>query len=283
MYQSTEPCPRCGAQNLRGTWVCPQCGTTLVIYCPACHAGNVTGSQFCHACGSPLSATGQAPTHPADQHTPQYAATDYQAGSQQPYPGGYGAQGGQQYYQPYQQYPEYGGYAPQPPHGGMPGQGMLDGFVGRLKQIVVTTNPILLSSLVILVVGLGVFLLLAFQLHWIKTPTSTKPTTTTTATSKKPQISFLQVQPGDAQHSAVISWVTDQYSSSQVQYGITPTANTLTPIEDDPSTGVSKGVLKHDVTLTNLAGGSSYSYKVISINKDGAQAESDMQQFYTTQ
>jgi len=52
MYQSTIPCPKCGAQNLRGQWVCAHCGVTLLAYCPACHAGNASDSQFCHACFS---------------------------------------------------------------------------------------------------------------------------------------------------------------------------------------------------------------------------------------
>jgi len=55
MHQaSTTPCPKCGAPNLRGTWVCTHCGSTLIIYCPQCHASNEAGSQYCHNCHAPL-------------------------------------------------------------------------------------------------------------------------------------------------------------------------------------------------------------------------------------
>ena len=146
---------------------------------------------------------------------------------------------------------------------------MLDGFVGRLKQIVVNTNPILLSSLVVLVVGLGIFLLLAFQFHWIKTA---QPTTTVTATDKTPPVILTtNVEPGATANSAIISWVTDKDSSSQVEYGLAPVTNTDTPIQDNPITNA--GVKTHEVTLTNLIPHSTYAYKVISIDKDGNKVE----------
>ncbi len=273
MYQSTEPCPHCGAQNLRGTWVCAHCGNTLLIYCPNCRAANATGSQYCQSCGSPLSPTAQAPTQPAGQQPyPQYAQQGYQAPGQQPYTAaGYGAQGSQQVYQGYQQYPEYGGYPPQ----------TQPGFVGRLKHIVVSTNPILLSALVVLIVGMGIFLLMAFQLHWIKTAQPTKAVTATD--TRAPVISLLQVKEGATPHSAIISWVTDEQSSSQVDYGVWPNANTSTPIQNDPTTGTNSGVLQHEVGITNLIPKSSYSYKAISIDKDGNQAESPVMQFDTAQ
>jgi hypothetical protein len=155
------------------------------------------------------------------------------------------------------------------------------GFVGRLKHIVVSTNPILLSALVVLIVGLGVFLLLAFQLHWIKVA---QPTKTVTVTDKRaPVISVLQVKPGSSTYSAIISWVTDEYSSSQVQYGLWPVANTLTPLQNDPTTGDNEGVLKHEVGLTNLIPKSSYSYQAISVDKDGNTAKSPLMQFDTSQ
>jgi hypothetical protein len=148
---------------------------------------------------------------------------------------------------------------------------MLGGFVGRLKQIVVSTNPILLSALVVLIVGLGVFLLLAFQLHWIKIA---QPTTTVTATDKTPPvISFLQVTAGATSNSAIISWVTDKQSSSQVEYGLAPYPNLTTPIQDDPTTGSDPGVQEHEVTLTSLIAHSTYAYTVVSIDKDGNRAE----------
>lgn len=278
MYQSTEPCPHCGAQNLRGTWVCADCGNTLLMYCPNCRAGNATGSQYCHACGSPLSPTTQAPDYPAGQQTyAQYPPPDYQSPGQQPYTtAGYGAPGNQNAYPGYQQYPQYGGYPPQ--RQAFPGANMLDGFIGRVKQILVNTNPILLSALVVLIVGMGIFLLLAFQLQWIKVGQPTKPATTTTA--RAPSILTLQVDSGTTTHSALITWTTDQNSSSQVAYGLWPVINNIMPIEDDPRTGTSDGVLKHEATLDNLQPNQKYSFKVISINKDDKSVEKES--FFTT-
>jgi hypothetical protein len=223
--------------------------------------------------------TAQAPTPSAGQQPyPQYSQQDYQAPGQQPHTAaGYGGQGDQQAYQGYQQYPEYGGYPPQTPpfYGGSAGGSILDGLVGRLKHIVVSTNPILLSALVVLIVGLGVFLLLAYQLHWIKAAQPTKAVTATV--SKAPVISSLHVKEGTAAYSAIISWITDQNSSSQVEYGLAPYTTTNTPIQDDPRTGVQEGVLKHEVLLTNLIPSSSYAYKVISINKDDKSVEMQSQ------
>ncbi len=275
MYQSTEACPHCGTQNLRGTWVCPRCGNTLLAYCPNCSAGNTVGSQYCHACGSPLMPTTQVPpTQPVGQQQPtQYATPDYQAQPQQPYTSsGYGAPGDPQAYQGYQQYPGYGAYPP-------PSQ-PYQGIVSRLKQIVLSTNPFLLSALVMLVVGLTVFLVLAFQFNWIKTAQPVKQTTVTSKTP--PMISNLQVEGGSSQYTAIISWITDKYSSSQVAYGLWPVANTLTPVQNDPTTGTNTGVLQHQVGLTNLIPKSSYSYQAISVDKDGNVAKSPMMQFDTS-
>jgi hypothetical protein len=158
---------------------------------------------------------------------------------------------------------------------------MLGGFVGRLKHIVASTNPILLSALVVLIVGMGVFMLLAFQLHWIKTA---QPTKAVTVTDKRvPVISLLQVKQGADTYSAIVSWVTDKYSSSQVQYGLWPVANTLTPLQNDPTAGDNAGVLRHEVGLTNLIPRSSYSYQAISVDKDGNTAKSPLMQFDTAQ
>jgi hypothetical protein len=67
-------------------------------------------------------------------------------------------------------YGQYGDYKPYPVHGGgAPPPDMLDRLTGRLKEIVQNTNPMLLSALVVLVVGMAIFLILAFQFGWIKT------------------------------------------------------------------------------------------------------------------
>lgn len=156
-----------------------------------------------------------------------------------------------------------------------------DNFKARVKHIVVTTNPILLSSLVVLIVGMAIFLFLAFQFGWIKTAA---PATETVTTDTSPVlISALTIEQGSIANSAIISWATDKYSSSQVKYGIWPYANNTTPIENDPRTGVNMGLLTHKVGLTNLLPNTTYVYQAISIDKDGNTGTSPEMQFQTTQ
>ena len=280
MYQSTIPCPKCGAQNLRGQWVCAHCGNTLVAYCPSCHAGNAIDSQYCHACHAVLPHAGAAPVQPPYQPQPQqyqqyppqydpYAQQGYPPQTQQP---------------PYQDtqgaYGQYGDYKPYPVHGGgPPPTGMLDGLAGRLKEIVQNTNPILLSALVVLVVGMAIFLVLAFQFGWIKTGPA--PNAAARKDTIAPVISMLRVREG-ANSGAIISWVTSEPSSTQVEYGIWPYANNTTLIESDPRTGLNAGTLTHEAGLTNLLPRTSYVYRAVSYDKDGNKGVSPDMQFDTS-
>jgi len=157
---------------------------------------------------------------------------------------------------------------------------MLDGIVSRLKEIVQNTNPILLSSLVVLVVGMTVFLILAFQFGWIKTGTTPTKAAVVKDTSA-PVISVLRIREG-ANSGAIISWVTSEPSSTQVEYGIWPYANTTTLIESDPRTGTNSGVLVHEVGLTNLLPKTSYVYRAVSYDKDGNKGISPDMQFDTS-
>jgi len=156
---------------------------------------------------------------------------------------------------------------------------MLDNLVGRLKEIVRNTNPILLSSLVVLVVGMTIFLILAFQFGWIKTGSA--PKTEAPKDTIAPVISMLRVSEG-ANNGAIISWVTSELSSTQVEYGIWPYANTTTLIENDPRTGLNAGVLVHQVGLTNLLPRTSYIYRAISYDKGGNKGVSPDMQFDTS-
>ena len=292
MYQaSTTPCPKCGAQNLRGSWVCSQCGNTLIVYCPACRASNEAGSQYCHNCHTPLSP--QAPQQEqqpypgydqCQQQYQQYPQQGYgQPGQQPPYPG-YGQQPYPDY-DPYQQYPggydPYGVYPPPPADWLGRAQQSFDKAVAKLKQIVVTTNPILLSALVVLVVGMTVFTILAFQLGWIKTDSTVKKTP---VVADSTPVMFFNVHaiPGSIPHSAIITWNTDKPTGSQVYYGILPYANTQTPIENDPSTGANMGVMSHQVGLTNLLPKTAYVYIVVSRDKNGKDWKGPEMRFDTT-
>jgi hypothetical protein len=229
---------------------------------PNCRAANIAGSKFCQFCGLPLAGTAQSPGQfpPAAQTTQPYY--------QQP-PPGYQQQAYGQY--DYQQNP--GGYPPNeyppaPAAGGI--QNFFDTFPARVKQIVSTTNPILLSAMVVLVVGMTVFLLLAFQLGWIKTGPKVAKTVTTKDTT--PLVINYKTAEEGANKGIILKWVTNKPSSSQVQYGIYPQYTTITAIQNDPRTGTNAGVLMHEVGLTGLIANSTYVYRCISIDKDDNKA-----------
>jgi hypothetical protein len=285
-------------QNLRGTWVCSHCGSTLMVYCPQCHSGNESGSQYCRSCHAPLASPGQVQPPVPQQQTSQQQQQYYQQYPQYP-PQGYGTPGApdqqQQYpgyqqppypgYDQYQQYPggydPYAAYPPPQPNDFVGKiQFFFDSVPAKLKQVVMTTNPILLSALVVLVVGTLIFTVLAFQLGWIKTATPAKATVVKDTTPV--MISVLTIKEGSTPHSAIITWVTNKPSSSQVEYGIWPYPNTTTPIENDPRTGTNMGLLTHQAGLTNLLPRSSYVYRAISYDKDSNKGISPDMQFDTT-
>jgi hypothetical protein len=227
----------------------------------------------------------QQPQQP--QQYQQYPPGGYQDQGQyppqyQPYTQqGYQPQAQQPPYQDYQGgYGQYGDYKPYPVHGGGASPaGILDGLSGRIREIVQKTNPILLSALVVLVVGMSIFLILAFQFDWIKT--GTPPKAAAPKDTIAPVISMLRVKEG-ANNAAIISWVTSELSSTQVEYGIWPYANTTTLIENDPRTGANAGLLVHEVALTNLLPRTSYIYRAVSYDKDGNKGISPDMQFDTS-
>lgn len=140
--------------------------------------------------------------------------------------------------------------------------GTLDGLTGRLKEIVRNTNPILLSALVVLVVGMTIFLILAFQFGWIKTGSA--PVVETVKDTTAPVIPYLTYE-GGPDKSVIIIWTTNEPASTQVEWGIAPVFNQFTLLENDPQVG--QGTLSHRVTLTNLLPNTSYIYRAISYDK----------------
>lgn len=77
-------------------------------------------------------------------------------------------------------------------------------------------------------------------------------------------------------HSANITWTTDEKANSQVEYGTTTAYGTITTI--NPHEKLSTA---HYVTLTKLADGTEYHYRVISRDKEGNKAISEDYTFTT--
>ena len=98
--------------------------------------------------------------------------------------------------------------------------------------------------------------------------------TTTGVPSSGPSITAVAVG-SIANTSAVVTWTTDQPSSSLVNYGLTPTYGTSTPV--NPSL-----VTSHSVTLTNLTPGTTYNLQVVSTNSNGVTTPSGNVSFLTT-
>jgi hypothetical protein len=89
---------------------------------------------------------------------------------------------------------------------------------------------------------------------------------TFTTTTQAPVISAVTVS-GVTGSSAVITWTTDQASTSQVKYGTSTGYGSLSPANSTLST-------LHTVTLTGLTQGTTYDFAVISANTNGNSATS---------
>ena len=94
-------------------------------------------------------------------------------------------------------------------------------------------------------------------------PPSEPPTTFTTPTpdTTAPVITGVTATPDSNGTSATIAWTTDEASDSRVDYGTAPGALTLNA--SNPALGTA-----HSLTLTNLAAGTTYHYRVTS--RDGS-------------
>jgi phosphodiesterase/alkaline phosphatase D-like protein len=119
-------------------------------------------------------------------------------------------------------------------------------------------------------------------------------TTGTTANDKtKPVISSI-IQPTSPDTlqptKARIGWKTDELSSSQVEYGTTPTYDKLEPAQPDTDPTalgtdgkpLFAGVIDHAVLLTGLQPNTTYHYRVKSKDKAANEAISDDKTFTTT-
>lgn len=135
----------------------------------------------------------------------------------------------------------------------------------------------IIATIVIITIGIGI----VYAINNTSEPAQTPPESTpVVADSTAPRISSVTISASSG-NNVVVSWVTDEPSSSQVVYGLYPNANDQSQIQDDPTTGNSSGVLKHEISL-NVQPQTSYVYHVISIDKNGNRAVSPDMNFITT-
>jgi hypothetical protein len=128
------------------------------------------------------------------------------------------------------------------------------------------TNPLLIGvvaliAIVLLVVG-GVFI---FGRLSQGTPSTTTPPAGSTPTSDTIAPVITNVSFSPAETSAVITWVTNEPSSSQVEYGRTTNYGSHSALEQAL-------VLTHSVTLSSLEPNTTYHFRVKSKDSSGNEA-----------
>ncbi len=100
-------------------------------------------------------------------------------------------------------------------------------------------------------------------------------TTGGTPSTPIPAPAILNVQSTVTNSSATITWITDEASSSQVNYGATTTYTLSSTL--DPTL-----LTSHSVTLNGLAPGTAYNFDVMSANSSGSSSTSPNFTFQTT-
>jgi len=266
-----QRCPNCGSPIAPGQRFCGGCGAQLSLACPYCRITVSPGTKFCPSCGASLG--GGMPQQPG--WGPQPGGMPPQQPGWGPQPGGIP--------------PQQPGWGPQP--GGMPqqpGWGQQQAWAppAPKRQSSSSSRPFLVLLLFVLLIGLG-FLTYKYTplgetvLNLLKSSTG-GTTTTPTVDTTKPVIS--NIEANAVPTTALITWSTDDFSSSQVQYGKTQEYDKLEPAvpDTDPTTGTSLGAVDHAVTLTGLEPNTLYHYRVKSKNAANLEAVSADQTFTTT-
>lgn len=245
-----QRCPNCGSPVVPGQRFCGGCGAQLSLSCPQCRITVSPGTRYCPNCGATL---GGGP-------------------AQQP---GWGPPGG----------------GPPPQQPGMPqqpGWGQQQPWAppAPKSQSSSSSRPFLVLLLFILLIGMGV-------LAYLKTPLGgtinsilgigSSGTSDSTANDTTAPVITFPAQPTLAATSASIFWHTDEFASTQVEYGISPTYGSLQPIlpGDDPTGTESLGVIDHSVVLAGLQPNTTYHYRVKSKDKAGNLATSPDKTFTT--
>jgi len=141
-----------------------------------------------------------------------------------------------------------------------------------------TLSAVATSSHIVLIAGLIPSTLYHFQVWAYDTTgnlgSTTDRTFTTTADNVAPQLSAIAAVAGS--NSANLTWTTDEFSSSQAQYGLSPLYGSTTAKID-----ISPRVLSHTVQVTNLASCAMYHFRVISQDAAGNTSTSTDQEFVT--
>jgi hypothetical protein len=249
-----QRCPNCGLPVAPGQRFCGGCGAQMSLACPQCRITVSPGTRFCPNCGATLG--GGMPQQP-----------------------GWGQQ-------PAGMPPQQPGWGQQP--GGMPqqpGWGQQPAWAPPAPSSQSSSRrPFLVILLIVLLLGLGgiVYWQFGSQLLGLLNISgggtgSAVDTTAPVITNTKATVNVGGI---------IITWTTDELSSSQVEYGKNKDAYTeVFPAQpaDDPSTGQLLGVVDHEVTLSgaSLEQEVTYHYIVKSTNAAGLEAVSPDKTFTT--
>lgn len=134
----------------------------------------------------------------------------------------------------------------------------------------------LVIVLVLLILGLGGFGYWAYSQGYLKGFGSSNATSSTEETyTTKPAISNIKIT-ATGVDGFCVTWDTDQFSSSQVEYGPKGSYTSKTDVTDTPSS-TSMGIMtSHGACVSGLSANTEYQYRVISKNKDGLEGMSDV-------
>jgi len=132
----------------------------------------------------------------------------------------------------------------------------------------------LVVLLVILLAGLGGFGYWAYSQGWLRSlpfgfgsENATSQSTGTEYTTP-PTISNVTVT-ATGVDGFCVTWDTDQFSSSQVEYGPEGSFTSKTEVIDQPSSTNLGVMTSHGVCVKGLQANTKYQYRCISTNKDG--------------
>jgi len=138
----------------------------------------------------------------------------------------------------------------------------------------------LVVLLVILLAGLGGFGYWAYSQGWLRSLPfgfgSENATTQSTGTkyTTPPTISNVKLT-ATGVDGFCVTWDTDQFSSSQVEYGPKGSFTSKTEATDQPSSTSAGVMTSHGVCVKGLQANTEYQYRCISTNKDGLTGMSE--------
>ncbi len=248
MEQQSFPCYNCGYLNLVGQPFCGNCGQPLYYNCPSCGAPVNSTVIECPQCHIPLYWPGRqvAPVEPVHQ---QY-----------------------QYDSPPAQYPTEPQYYEETSETSRKGPGKLNLpaviGLGVLAVLIVITG-------ILYATGTVPAFLSSSQKEETAGSNNDSPSTNGNSSLNTDSLAISSPTASSIEYnSAVITWITNELATSQVEYGTSTSYGMESQLDESPTK-------QHSVTLTGLSPDTKYYFRVLSKDENGNQATSSNSNFTT--